>query len=325
MVTVSGIDLDFDIQEELQPFLSEFGSHRVRGNKFQACSPFRTESHPSFAVNLDTGVWVDSGANTEEHRKGHLVALLSYLRGETWEDTVKYLLYKYSPSLVDTDGLKLEFELNRPEEYKIFKKEDLRKYLYRSSYLAGRGITEEIQRMFGVGYDTENKSVMLPWFDIEGYIINAKFRSTKSKYFYYFPDGQRIKQHLYGLYQVLQSGVPEVLFITESEIDTLYLWSMGIKSVALGGASISDKQVKLLHRLGASIVIATDNDGAGFRCAHSIRDNLAKHLKVSRLRLPESCKDVNDLYKLGEARAMKILTTRIEDFSLSPYLNTKSI
>lgn len=53
-------ELDVNIKEELDNF--EWSNEQVRGHKFQACSPFRDEKRPSFAVNLETGTWKDSGA-----------------------------------------------------------------------------------------------------------------------------------------------------------------------------------------------------------------------------------------------------------------------
>lgn len=77
---IRDFELDVDILEEIEAF--DWVGEVIKDNKFIACSPFRSERHPSFAVNLEDGLWIDSGNTDEYYHKGNLVKLLSLLRNE---------------------------------------------------------------------------------------------------------------------------------------------------------------------------------------------------------------------------------------------------
>jgi 5S rRNA maturation endonuclease (ribonuclease M5) len=291
---IRDIELDIDYLDELEVF-DVWDKQRIRENKFQACSPFRNEKHPSFAVNLDNGLWIDSGASNEEWRKGNFVKLLSWLREETWEETEDYLLEKYSPLNVDVETLTLNLDLVWEEEPpKVFAIEELEKYFQPSDYLTGRGVSEQVQKLLNTGHDDKHNAVVLPWHDKDGQIINVKFRSLKDKYFWY-ADGQAIKYHLYALHLVRKLK-KEKVFIVESEIDALYLWTLGFPAIALGRAGMSHVQRDLILNSGIKkLIIATDNDRAGRRVGLEIIRELAGYLELCCIDFPNNVKDVNDI------------------------------
>lgn len=289
--------LDIDYLTELEPYFDRLHHYKIRGNKLQACSPFRDEKTPSFAVNLDTGTWVDSGATDDRYYKGHFVALLSFLRGETWEDTDTYLLEIYG-SPTDPNKLELLIGLNLPKErYFIESKalELLAPFSYRHPYLERRGISEAVQRAFKIGYDRENNGISIPWLDRNGRLVNIKFRSINYKYFWYLENGLPIKQQVYGLH-IVDIKKCDAVWIVESEIDAMYLWSNSIPAVALGGASISQRQIQLLMNSSVKqFVIATDNDMAGRRVGNTLKSRLAAYALVSEIVFPPNIKDINDM------------------------------
>lgn len=291
---LKGIDLDIDYLEELEEY-EIWDRQRVRENKFQACSPFRSEKHPSFAVNLENGLWIDSGASNDDWRKGNFVTLLAWLRQETGEETIEYLIEKYAPFNVDVDTLELDLNLVLDEEPpKVFTLEEVGHLLKASDYLKGRGISEKVQKALQTGFDDKHNGVALPWHDKDGNIINIKFRSIKDKYFWY-ADGQAIKYHLYGLFLVRKLK-KETVFIVESEIDALYLWSHGFPAIALGRAGMSDAQKELLLNSGIkTLVICTDNDKAGRRAGLEIIGELNGYMDIHTIEFPDGVKDVNEM------------------------------
>lgn len=294
---IRNIEIELDFYEELEVYLPNWGEHRIRDNKLQACSPFRHERRPSFAVNLDNGSWIDSGGTDDLHKKGHFTQLLAYLREETWHDTEDYLLQKYSTHLAeDVSTLKLDFQLAvecAPE--KVFKKSELVEYCWRVSYLSQRGISEKIQKAFSIGYDTVNKAVMIPWHDVAGNIVNLKFRSIHTKRFWYHPEGQRVKNHIFGLYFVHKHKFETVVAV-ESETDALYCWSLGIPAIAFGKARMSDKQKELVLRSPIkTLILGTDNDGAGQLFREQLTRELLPYLELQDLPIPEKYKDLNDM------------------------------
>lgn len=297
MITVNNSILAVDYYVELEPYLDRFNQCRFRDNKLQSCSPFREDRKPSFAVNLENGTWIDSGAVGEYH-KGHFITLLSFLREESAEDTCDYLINIYSPLKLDVSELKLDMSFLNEEvetELKIFTSEELKQYAYRHSYLESRGIPDRIQKLFRVGYDPFSGAAAMCWTNSDGQVVNIKFRSVSSKKFWY-ADGQRIKDHLYG-YSVFKQVSADVLAITESEIDCMRLWAEGIPAVSLGSAYLSVNQAKYIFNCSIEeLVIATDNDSAGERCAKQIEETFVGTFNVTRFNFEETdAKDISDL------------------------------
>lgn len=290
-------EIEIDILEELKEF--QWNKAVVKGNKFQACSPFRPETHPSFAVNLDNGTWVDSGSTTEDLHKGNFISLVALLKDIDYGEAKEFLLDKYVKKLTEVDILKLNLQLKLEPEQKTYLNLENMAYLYRvsSDYLTKRGISEKIQEKFGIGFSEEFNAVAMPWQDKLGRVINIKYRRTDIKKFLYEKDGQEIRKYLYGLYQCLQAKVKRI-YICESEIDALTLWTCGIPAVALGGSSISEEQIdQLLSTNIKEIVIATDNDKVGNRIREVLAEVFMPHLKIFNFSFPENAKDVNEMSK----------------------------
>lgn len=294
---VNGHLVEVDYPAELEQYMDRLEKVRIRGEKVQACSPFRSERHPSFAVNLDNGSWVDSGADSEGERKGSFISLLAFFRGETIEETADYLLEKYSHFLDDTDNLKLDLKLqmNEPEVHVLGQDKYEDAIGKPSEYLFNRGIQAKTQRFFETGIGKKGDSIALPWHDVNGRIINIKYRSIKGKEFWFTKGGQPIKQHVYGLFAVKKLEFKEV-WAVESEIDCLYLWSNGIPAIAFGGASINEKQKNLILNSGIeTLVIATDSDVVGRRFAEVLKNEFLGTFNIKMVSFPDGVKDVNEL------------------------------
>ncbi|WP_042338029.1 toprim domain-containing protein [Bacillus andreraoultii] len=284
MIKVRGMDLPVNVKAELEDFPWKHSSWR--GGKLIACSPFRDESRPSFAVNLETGVYIDSGLDDEDWRKGNFVKLLSWLRNEPYEDTEEYLIDLYSPQFGDLDKLELpniDDWIAEDRNRKIFDKSELKPYLYKHPYLERRGIPFKVQRAFDVGYDPETKSVVIPWHDWKGNVVSWKHRHVHSKVFWYVKGGQPIRNHLYGIHWVVRKNKKRV-WIVEAEIDALTLWSKGIAAVAIGSSYLSEAKRDLILKTGIEeIVIATDNDKDGRKAKRSIIKRLSGFVDLQEI------------------------------------------
>lgn len=312
---VRGIEVPVNILDELEPHLDRFVDYRIRGDKLQSKSPFRYENHPSFAVNLENGTWVDSGSPTEDHYKGNFISLLAYLRQETYNDTEEYLLQVYNVQVADCSNLSLKVQLNSTSEVITFNWRELPNLHFRHPYLARRGISEEVQRLFCIGYDREREAVAMPWINVDKSIINIKYRSVHYKQFFYQEGGQLTRYYVYGLWQCIKKGYTDIA-IVESEIDCMYLWSCGIPAVALGHAGITQTQVNLLIKAGIRVcTIATDNDDAGNRFADKLKRMLPKYFTVYEIDIPQEYKDVNEIQDkqiikeiIGNRRYLELFT-----------------
>ena len=307
-------ELDVNILEEVEEF--EWVNGVVRGNKFLACSPFRSERHPSFAINLETSTWIDSGNSDEFYHKGNLVKLLAVLRQEDIETVEDYLIEKYATILADTEALVLNMNLPTEEEKPVFIERSTLKHLYVTStdYFTNRGISLDVQQLFGLGYNSETRSVAMLWTDNYNNIINIKYRNIDKKAFFYAVGGQRITNYVFGIYQCIRRRATRV-YICESEIDALTLWSHGYPAVAVGGSSLSDSQRHLILTSGITeLVIATDNDKVGNRFRETIQKDFGGILTMFTFTFPEGVKDVNDMTWTQLSKAVQTLETPIVSF-----------
>lgn len=296
-VQIRNIDVPVNIWGELEPYLDHFREWKIRGDKFQCTSCFRHEKHASMAINLETGVWIDSGSPTDQYHKGNFVSLLAYLRQEEYQDTEMYLFQAYHVMLEEVDSLQLKIDLQGESEvgvtYDWFK--DFPHLQFRHPYLLKRGITKEVQRLFCIGYDKEHEAIAMPWFNMDKKVINVKYRSIRYKQFFYLQDGQLTRNYVYGLPQCKTLGYKDVA-IVESEIDCMYLWSNEIPAVAMGHAGINKNQIQLLLNAGIeTVTFASDNDEAGERFRVEMRKKLPKLFTCYELEIPYMYKDVNNI------------------------------
>lgn len=294
MISVKDHKVAVDVLLELEDYLDQFDGYKIRDDKLQSCSPFRQDNHPSFAVNLENGSWIDSGSVGEFH-KGHFITLLAFLRSEDTDDTAEYLLDSYQIDRQDVETLQLDMNsLTVKQEVPFLTVDQLQQFAYRHPYLTDRGISEKVQKFFRVGYSNQFKAVVMPHTDRTGNLTNFKFRSVNSKKFWYF-GGQPVKNHLYGLHQCLKVGA-ESVYIVESETDCMRLWTEEKPAIALGTAHISKRQIKLLQSSGfKELIIATDNDTAGQECAEKLVKLFSGDFTVNKLVFPEGVKDICDM------------------------------
>lgn len=305
VIKINGHLVDVNYSEELEPYIDQFHNVRLRGNKIQACSPFRHERHPSFAVNVENGLWIDSGASEESERKGNFISLLSFLREETYEETSNYLLEKYSTLLNNTDELELKINLCVNEHNDFNSDTFMNKTYPLSKYLESRGVNFDIQNTFSV--KQIDNAVAMPWHDKNGNIINIKYRDINNKKFWYEKNGDLISNHVYGLWLVVANKINKV-WVVESEIDCLYLWSLNIPAIAFGHGAITDKQkVLILNSCIETIIVATDNDTVGHRFAYVLKDEFTGWITTQRIKFPKGIKDVNEMSPEQIKDALKYL------------------
>lgn len=289
-----------DVESELREF--EWVKPRWTADKLIAASPFRYDKTPSFMVRLQpygkypAGVWTDSGAYDEEWRSGNFVKLMAFLRNETYEETEEYLRTKY---MVSADGdiivvqPKLKVKRYRQALNLTFSQAPV-------EYLKCRGIDEEVQRMFGVGFDPKSNAVILPWRLPDGRLANVKYRKTYGKAFWYERGGWPIRELVYGMDLIYSKQIRRAA-IVEAEIDAMSMWTAGIPAVAVGGSTFNSfKRDVILRSPIEELVIATDNDKPGERLRAEIERELRGLVRIGHKRFVGDVKDANEaLIRLG--------------------------
>ncbi|WED89394.1 toprim domain-containing protein [Bacillus velezensis] len=233
-----------------------------------AASPFRYDRTPSFYVYLEdtasakAGYWGDSGAYDAEFARGGFVKLLAFLRAETEDETVDYLLDAYAPTAKDG-----RLTLRLPKLKAVAKPEPLPESMLAdvqagpNDYLTGRGISAEVQREADVGL--VGNAVAIPWRLPNGRLANVKYRSTRGKAFWYVKGGWPIRDLVYGMDLVYARRLRHAV-ICEAEIDAMAWRSVGVPAIGTGGSAFNLKKADIITQSPIEyLTVVTDNDKAG--------------------------------------------------------------
>ena len=191
---------------------------------------------------------------------------------------------------------------------KYISEDELDSYRWTHPYWAKRGIVyPDIIELFDLGYDKGTHCITFPVRDIEGHCLFVAKRSVRSKFFHY-PKG--VEKPLYGLYELhhtmmsganpawaayqFHQGDVKEIFVCESMIDCILLWQAGYYAVALNGVGNRLQMTQLSNLSCRGLIIATDNDGAGWDAF----DNIKKYVKGKifyRLLMPKGIKDIGEM------------------------------
>lgn len=158
-------------------------------------------------------------------------------------------------------------------------------------YMDIRKLSKKICETFQVKYDTHTQCLVFPVRDERGRLKFLTRRSVNSKKFII---DEGVEKPLYLLYFIKQHNIQEVTLV-ESQINALYLWSLGIPSICSFGCNITSKQLDLLNKSGIThLYIAYDGDDAGRHGTMKVLNGISSNIVVDIMQLPEG-KDVNDL------------------------------
>ena len=170
--------------------------------------------------------------------------------------------------------------------------EELDKYRYTHPYILKRGISEKIVELFDIGWDSKLDAITFPNLDKNGNCLFIAKRSVKTKFFQY---PKNVQKELYGIYQLYQlHPFPSEVYVCESMIDCLYLWTFNKPACALNGLG-NYTQFKQLRELPCRVLIlATDSDKAGLQARERIRMNMQNTKIIKEVILPKGRKDINE-------------------------------
>ena len=168
---------------------------------------------------------------------------------------------------------------------------ELDSYRFYHPYMFQRKMTAEVIDMFDIGYDAKTDCITFPVRDKNGKCLFIARRSVKSKYFNYPSAAEKPVYGIYELYRLKK--FPKDVYICESMIDAIYLWTFKKYAVALNGLG-TDYQFKQLNKLPCRhYILATDNDEAGKRARTNIKENIVNQM-ITEVKLPHNRKDINE-------------------------------
>ena len=168
---------------------------------------------------------------------------------------------------------------------------ELEQYRFYHPYMKIRKLSEDIIEKFDIGYDEKTQAITFPIKDRNGNCLFIARRSVNSKWFNY---PQNVEKPVYGIYELYKlKKFPEEIYITESMLDCLYLWTFNKFAVALNGLG-TNYQYKQLNELPCrKYILATDNDLAGQKARKKLKANIKGKL-ITEVVLPTDVKDIND-------------------------------
>ena len=211
--------------------------------------------------------------------------------GATKEFGEKWLLQKF--------GTNLDYSLEylEPINLDIPKKEfldesTLNQYMYYHPYMWKRGLSKEVVDRFGIGYDKSHNSITFPVWDEQNRLVMITSRNVSNKYFHIEANKDK---PVYLLNFVNKDNIDKV-YVCESQINALTLWSWGYPAIALFGTG-SQYQYDILNKCGIrNYILCFDGDVAGDKGRDRFIRNIRNDVLVSYKKIPMG-KDVNDLTK----------------------------
>ena len=295
--------------ELAQKGIERFHIFRNNGDNIQTNCPFHKggqERKPSFGVNgeIDKCHCFSCGwAGTIEEMISELFGYMDYGKfGKNW------LIKKFNSIEIETrpnimekfNGRKNNINIcdnlsNNNDTVKFITEEELDKYRYIHPYMYERKMDDRVIEIFDIGYDKETECITFPIRDRNGNCLFIARRSVNTKFFSY-PQG--VEKPLYGLYELYQLGeFPKEIYICESMIDAITIWSYNKYAVALNGLG-NDLSITQLNNLpNRTFILATDKDDAGRKARIKLKNKLSNKIikELDYSSYPECAKDINDM------------------------------
>ncbi len=182
--------------------------------------------------------------------------------------------------------------------YALEKRDDLHqtaiKQGYNEKYLLDTGLCYQTER--GAIQDRFRGRVIYPVFTVSGKVVAFGGRTLRkdkdvAKYVN-SPESTVYKKsyELYGLYQAKQAIVKkDKCILVEGYMDVISMHQSGVENVvASSGTSLTEGQIRLIHRFTENVTVIYDSDPAGIKASlRGIDLLLAEGLNVKVLLLPE--------------------------------------
>lgn len=213
--------------------------------------------------------------------------------GEEYSFGEQWLIERFGNILLQKNVLLPEIKLdNSPKQVRGLSEEALAQYDYYHPYMYQRGLTKEVIDMFRVGYDSKRDAITFPVWDDKGIPLFVTARSVRDKKFYIPFEAEK---PVYLLNFVKKWGIDSV-YVAESQINTLVLWSWGYPALGLFGTG-SPHQYDILRRSGIrSYTLCLDGDAAGDKGIARFKANMPEDVLITVKKIPRG-RDVADLTK----------------------------
>ena len=243
-------------------------------------------------------------------------------------------IYEQKGVFVDLDYSKSESKNTTDEKQKYSDEllycQDAWHRIHETDYLLKRGISEEVIKSNGIGYDPAYKvgnntieALIIPT-SMETYTVRNIDENSNFRY-------KKVGELAIYNYWKLKEGEykKDNVYIVEGEIDALSLETIGKNAIALGSVNNIDKFIKNLirDRPENTFYLMLDNDEAGKKAQEKLYQKLIdNNFSVINTNVLEKYKDVNEfLVKDKENLISKLNLIENEKENMNKSIETKEI
>jgi hypothetical protein len=264
--------------EHIENILEEYDFHNITVNSREIrCGFDKGTNNTSIRIKLNENL---SANDFGRDIHGDLFSLIMKCKEVTLKDIIKTVKEELGITYIEFQKTKKIFggfydnikrRNKNTTELKKYDEDVMKEYInkYNTLFLKD-GIDFNTQRKFKLGVDHISSRITVPWYDfeeslvgIEGRYIGDYKNDEVSKWFPVIPFPK--SQVLFGYntnYSNLQSA--DEIYVGESSKFVMQLDSMGVyTTVALGGNSIHNQQIKQLSWLNPKKIIFCFDEGLG--------------------------------------------------------------
>lgn len=239
--------------------------------------------------------------------------------GEDEDFGKEWIQSKFDTAVVE-DLLTLpEIDIGKNNRSSVGNESELKNYVGYHDYMWKRKLTKEVVDAFSVGYDKITNCITFPVYDEKHRYVMTTKRSVVSKNFY-IPSN--IEKPVYLLDNILKNNITEV-YVCESQINTLYLYTMGLNAIGLFGTG-SQHQYSLLKKSGIRTYhLVFDGDVAGNKGTHRFIKEMPEDVLIDVVIIPNG-KDANDL-SIEEFMSLPRMDAEIWDSQYIKYIKNQKL
>lgn len=243
------------------------------------------EEHESCYIT-DEGIWhcFTCGAS------GNIVSFISECLDSNKDTAKEWLTSKYANIVIEKQLNLTDISLDIKEEKKYLDDSILDNLQSFHPYMEKRKLSKKVCEAFKVKYDPKSEMLVFPVYDEYNKLYMLTRRSVKNKQFII----DSAKEKPVYLFNIIKNKNINEVTVCESQINALYLRSLGIPAIALFGTG-TKHQYDILNKSSIKhYYLAFDGDNAGRKGIERFLNNIRSDVFVDIMLLPEG-KDINDL------------------------------
>jgi len=285
--------------------ISEVVQLKRNGKVLKGCCPFHADKTPSFTVYPVTNSYNCFGCDAS----GTVIDFVMAKDNLTPGDVLIKLSEKYNIPItgVNQETIKRKKEIVAKERFRAG--DYYKKAAEAQSYVFGRGITLEVGKSFGIGYNKENHSLTIPIMNTYSEIVGMAERFLEEGHQPKYKNSAESEVYqksklLFGLDKA-RKKIKEKVYIVEGYFDVMAMHVFGLnETVAYCGQSITEEQSKLLSNYitaSTKIYLIPDKDETGTKNIRKNIQTLRLHNKnrISIIDIHKG-KDINDYLLSGQ-------------------------